>query len=69
MEEYIHRENMALFRRRLSETHEESQRQVLLKLLAEEGAKNFLRKGVEAETIGTNTLAGETTTISNGLAP
>ena len=39
MEEYIHRENMALLRRRLSETSEESQRQVLLKLLAEEEAK------------------------------
>jgi len=39
MEDYIHRENMALLRRRLSETSGESQRQVLLKLLAEEEAK------------------------------
>jgi hypothetical protein len=39
MEDYIHRENMALLRRRLSETSGESQRQVLLKLLAEEDAK------------------------------
>jgi len=39
MEDYIHRENMALLRRRLSETSGESQRHVLLKLLAEEEAK------------------------------
>ena len=39
MEDYIHRENIALLRRRLSETSGESQRQVLLKLLAEEEAK------------------------------
>ena len=39
MDEFIHRENLALFKRRLAEVREESERQVLLKLLAEEEAK------------------------------
>ena len=39
MEKFIHRENLALFRKRLAEPCDDSQRQVLLKLLAEEEAK------------------------------
>ena len=39
MEKFIHQENLALFRRRLAEVRGESERQVLLKLLAEEEAK------------------------------
>ena len=38
MDKFIHRENVALFKRRLAEVREESERQVLLKLLAEEEA-------------------------------
>ena len=55
MEDYIHRENMALLRRRLSETSGESQRQVLLKLLAEEEAKDRTvgnSKSAEQQQIG-----------------
>jgi hypothetical protein len=40
MEKFIHRENLALFRKRLTEVRDESERQVLLKLLAEEEAKD-----------------------------
>jgi hypothetical protein len=40
MEKFIHRENLALFRKRLAEVRDESERQVLLKLLAEEEAKD-----------------------------
>ena len=39
MEEYIHRENLALYRKRLAETHDDATRQLLLRLLAEEKAK------------------------------
>lgn len=39
MEDFIHRENMALFRRQLAAPRDEAERQVLLKLLAEEEAK------------------------------
>lgn len=39
MDKFIHRENVALFRKRLAETTDERTRQVLLKLLAEEEAK------------------------------
>jgi hypothetical protein len=39
VDQFIHRENLALFRRRLAETHDAAQRQLLLKLLAEEMAK------------------------------
>ena len=39
MEKFIHRENLALFRKRLAEPCDDLQRQVLLKLLAEEEAK------------------------------
>lgn len=43
MEKFIHGENLALFRKRLAEPHGEAERQVLLKLLAEEEAKDLPR--------------------------
>jgi hypothetical protein len=39
MEKYIHRENLTLFKKRLAESHGDAEREVLLKLLAEEEAK------------------------------
>jgi hypothetical protein len=39
MEKYIHRENLTLFKKRLAEAHTDAEREVLLKLLAEEAAK------------------------------
>jgi len=39
MEKYIHRENLTLFKRRLSEAHTDAEREVVLKLLANEEAK------------------------------
>jgi hypothetical protein len=39
MEKYIHRENLALFKKRLAESHTDAEREVLLKLLADEEAK------------------------------
>jgi hypothetical protein len=36
MDKYIHRENLALLRKRLAEAQDESTRKVILKLLAEE---------------------------------
>jgi hypothetical protein len=42
MEDYIHRENLALFKKRLAETCGESERKVLAKLLAEEESKDTL---------------------------
>ena len=40
MEEFIHRENLLIFKRRLAEVKNDAQRQMLLKLLAEEEAKS-----------------------------
>jgi hypothetical protein len=39
VEEFIHRENLIIFKRRLAEAKNDAQRQMLLKLLAEEEAK------------------------------
>jgi hypothetical protein len=39
MEKYIHRENLTLFKKRLAESHSDAEREVLLKLLADEEAK------------------------------
>ena len=54
MDRYIHRENLSLLRKRLSEAHDDATHKVLLKLLAEEEAKEavlpkgaFLRKDHE----------------------
>jgi hypothetical protein len=43
MEKFIHRENLALFKKRLAEPRDESERQVLLKLLADQEAKDSPR--------------------------
>lgn len=45
MEKYIHRENLALLRKRLAEAQDDASRKVLLKLLAEEEAKDFVPPG------------------------
>jgi hypothetical protein len=39
MEEFIHTENLALFKKRLAESRSDAEREVLLKLMAEEEAK------------------------------
>jgi hypothetical protein len=39
MDKYIHRESLALFRKRLAEAPNDATREILLKLLAEEDAK------------------------------
>ena len=39
MEDFVHRENLTIFKRRLGEAKDDVQRQLLLKLLAEEEAK------------------------------
>jgi hypothetical protein len=39
MEKFIHRENLALFKKRLADAHTDEDREVLLKLLADEEAK------------------------------
>jgi hypothetical protein len=39
MEKFLHRENLALFKKRLAEPHSDAEREVLLKLLADEQAK------------------------------
>jgi hypothetical protein len=40
MDKFIHRENLALFKKRLSEARDDAMRRVLLRLLAEEEAKD-----------------------------
>ena len=40
MEQFIHQENLALYRKKLAETEDEAQRKIILKLLAEEEAKD-----------------------------
>jgi hypothetical protein len=47
MEKYIHQENLSLLRKRLAETNDETARKVLLKLLAEEEARDVLPKNRE----------------------
>jgi hypothetical protein len=39
VEKFIHRENLALFKKRLAESHTHAEREILLKLLADEEAK------------------------------
>jgi hypothetical protein len=39
MEQFIHTENLALFKKRLAESRSDAEREVLLKLMAEEQAK------------------------------
>ena len=40
VEKFIHRENLALFKKRLAERRTDAEREVILKLLTEEQAKN-----------------------------
>jgi hypothetical protein len=40
MEEFVHRENLKLYRKILAETTDEKKRQTLLKLLSDEEAKD-----------------------------
>ena len=40
VDDFIHRENLAIFKKRLAEPHSAKQRQILLRLLAEEEAKD-----------------------------
>ena len=44
MEKFIHQENLALFKKRLAEPQTDAEREVLLKLLADEKAKEPLPK-------------------------
>ncbi len=44
MEKYIHGENQTLFKKRLAEAHTDAEREVLLKLLADEEAKELPRR-------------------------
>jgi hypothetical protein len=44
MDEYIHRENLTLFKKRLAEARTDAEREVILKLLADEEAKEPLLK-------------------------
>ncbi len=39
MDRYIHQENLRLLRKRLAETHDDAKHEVLLKLLADEEAR------------------------------
>lgn len=48
MKKFIHEENLKLFRKRLAETSDPAERQMLLKLLAEEEAKEPLERGERA---------------------
>ena len=41
MDKYIHRENLALFKKRFAEAKDEAQRQIVAKLLAEEEARDL----------------------------
>ena len=44
MDEYIHREDLTLFKKRLAEARTDAEREVILKLLADEVAKEPLLK-------------------------
>jgi hypothetical protein len=44
MDSFIHRENIALFRKRLAEAKDDATRSVILKLLAEEEAKDSINR-------------------------
>lgn len=44
MDKFIHQENLALFKKRLAEPHTDAEREVLLKLLTDEQAKEPVPK-------------------------
>jgi hypothetical protein len=50
MQEFIHRENLALFKRRLAEPRTDAEREVLMKLLTAEEAKEWPPQKPEART-------------------
>lgn len=52
MERFIHLANLALFRTRLAEPCDDARRLLLLKLVAEEEAKELLRNGVKPASDG-----------------
>lgn len=52
MERFIHRQNLALFKKRLAEPCDDAQRRVLLKLLAEEEARELPPNEVAAAPVG-----------------
>ncbi|QWG14508.1 hypothetical protein KMZ29_07535 [Bradyrhizobium sediminis] len=47
MEEFIHRENLIIFKRQLTGAKNDARRQVLLKLLAEEEAREMPAKAAK----------------------
>lgn len=52
MEGFIHRENLALYRKCLAEPCDDARRRLLLKLLAEEEARAPDSKAAEAAPVG-----------------
>ena len=44
MDEFIHQQNLSLFKKRLAELHTDAEREIFLKLLADEEAKKSLGK-------------------------
>jgi hypothetical protein len=44
MDQYIHRENLTLFKKRLAEAHTDAEREVILRLLADEETKGSAQK-------------------------
>ena len=63
MEEFIHRENLLIFKRRLAEAKNDAQRQMLLKLLAEEEAKGGPLAAGARHAESRATCAAEVTSI------
>lgn len=53
MEQFIHQENLVLYRKRLTETEDDATRQVILRLLAEEEAKD------DIDSIGQKVASGK----------
>jgi hypothetical protein len=51
MEEFIHQQNLTLFKKRLAEPHTDAEREVLLKLLADEEANEPRPKGAVCAAI------------------
>lgn len=51
MENYIHKANLALFKKRLGERHTDAQHDTLLKLLADEEAKDPPPKKRDSEAL------------------
>ncbi|MBX9650421.1 MAG: hypothetical protein K2X57_25590 [Xanthobacteraceae bacterium] len=65
MENFIHRENLALYRKRLEEPHTEAEGEILLKLLAEEN-KNEAHPKKEESGLPSNRLVQERTDAPDG---